>query len=187
MENWYFIIGFIVCIAIVIIAIYNSLVGKRNDVKNIYASVDVQLKQRYDLIPNLLSTVQVYFNHEKDVLEGIVKLREGAINSSSDKDKFNLNNDLTKALHGLNLRIESYPDLKSSENLLKLQNALKDCEEEISAARRAYNSAVTIYNNACEMFPSNVVAKWFGFVKFEVFEASAHERENPDIKNLFNK
>lgn len=186
MEMFYIFLVLIVIVLIFIIITYNSLIAKRNDVKNIYASVDVQLKQRYDLIPNLVASVKAYLSHEKEVLENVTRLRQNAMSSTSDKEKFDFNNQLSSALGGLNVTIENYPTLKANENILNLQKALKDCEEQISAARRAYNSAVTIYNNACEMFPSNLIANWFKFEKAEVFEAKEQERATPNVKDLFN-
>lgn len=187
MEIIYIILTIIILISVLIIVNYNALVTKRNDVKSIYSSIDVQLNQRYDLIPNLVSSVKAYFKHESITLENIVKLREKAINSNDDKQKFSINDELSKAIHGLNIQIESYPNLKANENVANLQNAIKECEEQISATRRAYNSAVTSYNNACESFPSNLIANAFNFKKANFYETSENVRKNPNVKDLFNE
>ena len=185
MDLIYIVLGLFVLVAVLVIATYNSLIAKRNDVKSSYSSIDVQLNQRYDLIPNLVASVKAYFEHEKGTLEQIVKLRENAMSASTAVAKFNLNNELSSAIKGLNVQIENYPDLKASANVVNLQNALKDCEEQISAARRAYNSAVTSYNNACETFPSNIIANMFNFKKADFYEAVAEHKSNPNVKDLF--
>lgn len=183
----YIILALIILLSVLIIANYNALISKRNDVKSIYSSIEVQLNQRYDLIPNLVASVKAYFKHESSTLENIVKLRQNAINSSDDKQKFTLNDELSKAIKGLNIQIENYPNLKANENIINLQNALRECEEQISATRRAYNSAVTSYNNACESFPSNLIANAFKFKKAEFYEASERAKINPNVKDLFNE
>lgn len=186
MEIIYIFLAFLILVVLLVINTYNSLIAKRNDVKNTSSSIDVELNQRYDLIPNLIALVKAYFKHESNTLENIIKLRENAINSSNDFQKFSLNNELSKALHGLNIKLESYPELKANENIINTQNALKDIEEQISAARRAYNSAVTSYNNACESFPSNLIANAFGFKIADFYEINEKSKENPNIKDLFN-
>lgn len=182
-----FLIFIIVVIVIVgvVISIYNSLIMKKNQVSNIESGVDTQLKKRYDLIPNLVSSVKEYIEHEKDTLSKITELRSAAMNAKNDTDKFSLNNELSKLLGGLQVTIEAYPNLLANENVLHLQAILSDTEEQISAARRAYNAAVMVYNNACEMFPTNLIANVFNFSKKDFFEAVEVEKTVPDVGKIF--
>jgi len=136
------------------ISMYNKLVMRRNQVSSVEASVDVQLKRRYDLLPNLVATAKEYMSHERSLLERIVTLRESAKLAHTTSEKFQLNNEISGVLRHLQVRLENYPDLKSNQNLMQIQTVLSDVEEQISAARRTYNSAVEEYNNAVEMFPS---------------------------------
>ncbi|WP_169764209.1 LemA family protein [Campylobacter mucosalis] len=167
-----------------VIAIYNSLIAKQNQVKNINASVDVALKNRYDLIPNLVATVKQYATHENELLTKVVELRSRAINAVGIEN-FKTNNEISTALGGIKIMAESYPELKASENFIHLQKSLNEVEAQISAARRAYNSAVMVYNNAVQMFPSNIIANMFKFSLQEFFEAPEAEQKTPDIKELF--
>lgn len=185
MEIIYVILAILFLVIIMVIFTYNSLIARRNDVKNTYSSIDVELQQRYDLIPNLIASIKAYFEYEKDTLENIVKLRENAMYSNNTKDKFALNNELSKALGNLNIKLENYPDLKANSSVNNLLNALKDCEEQISAARRAYNSAVTSYNNYCESFPNNLIANAFNFIKADFYEVKDEIKSNPNVKDLF--
>lgn len=167
---------------------YNSLVAKKNQVDNIFASVDTLLKKRYNLIPNLVSTVQEYAKHEKSLLEKITKLRSRALNPSvSDEEKVEIDKEITSALKGIMIAVENYPDLKASENFMHLQRALSEIEEQISAARRAYNQAVTDYNNAIEMFPTNFMASFMHYKRKALFSIPDNEKINPDVKDLFNR
>jgi LemA protein len=180
------IIAIVVILAIAII--YNSLVNKKNQVENVFASVDAMLKKRYDLIPNLVSMVQTYMQHERGTLNELTELRARAIsgNLSSD-EKVDLDNQLTKKLGGIMVAVENYPDLKANQNFLQLQGSLNEVEEQISAARRAYNATVTNYNNAVEMFPTNVFASAMSYRRKKVFEVSEAERQNVNVKDLFSK
>lgn len=167
---------------------YNSLINKKNQVENIFASVDVQLKKRYDLIPNLVSSVQEYMEHEKTVLKEITQIRAEAINPSNDENKkIELDNRFNKALGNFLLSVEDYPELKANENLLQLQNSLFEIEEQISASRRAYNQAVTDFNNAIEMIPTNLMAKLMNYKRKNLFEIDDAQRTNPNIKELFKQ
>jgi len=178
----------IVILVLVPVILYNSLVGKKNQVVNVFASIDTILKKRYDLIPNLISTVRAYMNHERDTLTEITELRAKATSGQlSDDDKVDLNNKISKALGGIMVAVEHYPDLKANQNFLQLQGSLNEIEEQISAARRAYNAVVTDYNNAIEMFPTNIVASMMNYKLKKVFEIAEAERKNLDVKNLFNK
>lgn len=174
-------------IGIALILMYNSLVAKKNQVKNIFASVDTQLKKRYDLIPNLVATVSKYMEHEKSLFTEVTKLRAEANKPNiSDAHKMNLDTKVTAALGSIMVAVENYPDLKANENVMHLQRSLNEVEEQIAAARRAFNQAVTDYNNAIEMFPSNFMASAMRYTKKDVFEISETQRENINVKELFN-
>lgn len=181
-------IGIAVGIVLVIsILIYNSVIGKKNEVENANGGLDAQLKQRYDLIPNLVSTVKQYMEHEKSVLEKIVELRSQAMKRGiSDDKRESLNKEISTTLSGLMVQVEQYPDLKSNTNFVQLQDTLYEVEENIAAARRFYNAAVTDYNNALEMFPSSIFAKMLGYQRKEVFNIPEMERKNVNVGNLFN-
>lgn len=165
----------------------NILVGKKNQVEQVNASVDVILKKRFDLIPNLVETVKQYMQHEQGVLEQITALRSKAQAAPTGTEKFELANEAS-ALMGkaINIAMEAYPELQASTQFTTLQNAITEVEEQLSAARRAYNSAVTDYNNALEMFPTSLVAGMMNYQRQAVFEAAAHERATPNVKQLFN-
>ena len=172
---------------LIIIFLFNSLIGKRNQVNNAFASIDAYLKKRYDLIPNLVSAVQTYMQHEKSVLTEITELRTKALSGNlSDDEKVELNNKMNKALHSINIAVENYPDLKANTNFLQLQASLNEIEEQLSAARRAFNASVNSYNNSVQMFPTNLVALIMGMKAKNYFEAAEQERQNVNIKNLFN-
>ncbi|EDM23118.1 LemA family protein [Caminibacter mediatlanticus] len=184
-NNWgWILLGFVI---ITIVLMYNSLIARKNMVENMFGSIDALLKQRYDMIPNLVASVREYMKHEREVLEEITKLRSAAINAKSDDEKIDIENRFENLLSKLMVNIENYPQLKANENFLKLQEALKDIEDRISAARRAYNQAVTDYNNAVEMFPANLIAKAFNFKRKKVFEIPESERENVNVGDLFRK
>lgn len=173
---------------IVLILMYNSLVSKKNQVTNIFASIDVQLKKRYDLLPNLVESVKQYMQHEKSLLEEVTKLRTDAIKPNlSDGEKIAIDEKISSKLGSIMVAVESYPELKANENVLHLQATLNELEEQISAARRAYNQAVTDYNNALEMIPTNFMAKAMSYQPKEVFVIASNQRENVNIKELFNK
>ena len=174
-------------IVVVLILMYNSLVAKKNEVENIFASVDTQLKKRYDLIPNLVATVSKYMDHEKSLLTEVTKLRAEANKPNiSDQHKIALDAKVTSALGSIMVAVENYPDLKANENVMHLQGTLNEVEAQISAARRAYNQAVTDYNNAIEMIPTNMMASVMNYKRKEVFEISEGERQNINVKELFN-
>jgi len=173
---------------IILILMYNSLVAKKNQVDNIFASVDTQLKKRYDLIPNLVASVSKYMDHEKSLLEDITKLRSEANKSDlSEKEKIDLDAKVSKTLGSIMVAVENYPDLKANENVMHLQHSLNEVEEQIAAARRAYNQAVTDYNNALEMIPTNFMANAMGYKQKDLFVISETERENINVNDLFSK
>ena len=174
-------------IVIALILMYNSLVSKKNPVENIFASVDTQLKKRYDLIPNLVATVSKYMEHEKSLFTEVTKLRSEANKPNiSDEHKIALDAKVSSALGSIMVAVEKYPELKANENVMHLQGSLNEVEEQISAARRAYNQAVTDYNNAIEMFPTNFMANAMNYTTKDVFQISENERQNVNVKELFN-
>lgn len=175
-------------IALILIVMYNSLIGKKNQVENIFAGVDAVLKKRFDLIPNLVASVERYMEHEKAILQKVTELRaEGMKKGISDEQKIALDAKLTAALGSITVAMEAYPDLKANENVMHLQRSLNEVEEQISAARRAYNQAVTDLNNAIEMFPTNLMAGWMGLGRHAVFAITASERENVNVHDLFKR
>lgn len=172
-------------IIVAIILAYNKLVKRRNDVKNAFGSIDVMLKKRYDLIPNLIETVKTYMNYEKDTLTEITALRTRINTDLPADEKIEHYNSLQKNVDGLMMNVENYPDLKANQSFLDLQKSWNTSEEQISAARRFFNSAVTEYNNAIEVFPSNLIAGIFGFKKSKIFVITEEERKNISAKDLF--
>lgn len=180
----------IVIIALVIlvawvISMYNSLVKLRNNRENAFADIDVQLKQRHDLIPQLVETVKGYATHEKETLERVINARNGAMSAKTIDDKIVAENALSSALAGLKITLEAYPDLKANQNFLQLQEEIADLENKLSSVRRYFNSATREYNNAVETFPSNIMAGMFGFhkeVMFDLGEQRAVLEEAPKIK-----
>lgn len=164
------------------IHMYNNLVGLRNRVKNSYAQIDVQLKRRNDLIPNLVETVKGYASHEKGVFEEVTKARANVMNASSVEEVSAADNQLTGALRSLFAVAENYPELKANSNFQQLQTELSETEDKISYARQFYNDVVMKYNNACQQFPSSIMARIFGFKEENFFEAPEAEREVPEVK-----
>lgn len=161
-----------------LISIYNSLVRSRYQVREAWSDIEVQLKRRYDLIPNVVETVKGYAAHEKSVLESVTKARTQAMGAKTAEEHAQAENMLTNTLKTLFAVAESYPDLKANANFLDLQRELADTENKIQAARRFYNGNVRDYNTAIESFPSNLLARAFGFIKkdfFELEEGAARE------------
>lgn len=178
----------VVIVGIIIAGMYNSLVRKKNQVSNVFATIDAMLKKRYDLIPNLVATAQTYMKHEKDVLTQVTELRARALSGqTSDDEKVDIDNQITKAIRGIMVAVENYPALRANENFLQLQASLNEVEEQISAARRAYNAAVTAYNNAVEMFPTNMMAQLMNYGRKRLFEIAPEEREAVDVHSLFQR
>ena len=183
MSAFLFFIIVIAVAAIYGVSIYNSLVRLRNQVKNAWSQIDVQLKRRHSLIPNLIETVKGYMTHERDTLENITKARSAAVDASSIGDKSKAESQLSGALGKFNLVVENYPDLKANQNFLSLQEELTSTENKISFARQSYNDQVLFYNNKIEMFPSNLLAGMYHFMKEEFFEIEVEEeREVPKVK-----
>lgn len=158
--------------------IYNILVYRRNAADNVFSTIDVMLKKRYDLIPNLVETVRGYASHEKETLTRISEMRAKAVSDITGvNEKINLDGEITNALGRIFAIAENYPDLKANGQFLNLQKNLTEMEEQIAAARRAYNAAVTDFNNSCEMFPTNIFASLFKFEKKKLFQVSDNERQ----------
>lgn len=183
-------IGIIILVVVLLLVLflvskYNTLVRLRNNRENAFADIDVQLKQRHDLIPQLVDTVKGYAAHEKETLDRVISARNGAVNAKSIDDKIAAENALTSAMSGLKITLEAYPDLKANQNFLQLQEEISDLENKLSSVRRYFNSATKELNNSVETFPSNIVAGMFGFRKeimFDLGEQRTTLQEAPKIK-----
>lgn len=176
------IIVIIVGLIFFLISIYNALIRLRNQVKNAWSQIDVQLKRRHDLIPNLIETVKGYMTHERATLENITKARSQAVHAEGVGAKAKAESELTSALGKFNLVVENYPDLKANQNFLSLQEELTSTENRISFARQAYNDQVLFFNNKIQMFPSNIIAGMFGFKIEEFFQIEdQREKEVPKV------
>ena len=180
------IIAAVVIIALILISMYNNLVKLRNNRENAFANIDVQLKQRYDLVPQLVATVKGYATHERELLEKVTAARSACMNATSINDRVQADNALGAALSGLRVAVEAYPDLKANQNFLQLQNELSDIENKLASVRRFFNSATKELNTAVQSFPSNIIAGMFGFKKEPMFEIPASDRaaheKAPEIK-----
>ena len=180
------IITIIVAAVIVLwlVSCYNSLVRLRNDRENAFANIDVQLKQRHDLIPQLVSTVKGYATHERELLEGVTQARAAAMGASSIDDKIKAEGELSKALAGLRVSLEAYPDLKANQNFMQLQSEVSELENKLAATRRYFNATTREYNNKVDIFPSNLIAGIFGFrreMMFEVEDRATYDKA-PEIR-----
>lgn len=180
MEFWnenkvWIILGIVI---VVLIIIYNTMLKKRNKVKTAFSSLDVILKKRYDIMPNLVSMVQKYMTHESDLLTRLTELRAKAQSTNSIDESIEINNQIDDTMRKLNVSVEGYPDLKSNQNFLHMQAVLNDVEEQISAARRTYNAHVESYNTFIGMIPMNIFALIFRFKQYKLFEITEAEREN---------
>ncbi|MBN2480727.1 MAG: LemA family protein, partial [Bacteroidales bacterium] len=155
----FYVIAIAVVLLITVIIIYNTLIRKKNDVENAFASIDVMLKKRYDLIPTIVEAVKGYVKHERNLLAEITALRVKALSGNiTNDDRVIIENKIRKGLSDLFVAVENYPDLKASRNFLHLQGSLNEVEEQLAASRRAFNAAVTTYNNSVEVFPSSIIA-----------------------------
>ena len=160
----------LVVIVLILVSVYNRLVKLRNHRENAFADIDVQLKQRYDLIPQLVETVKGYAKHEKETLARVIELRNQAVAATSIDGKIAAENQLSSVLAGLKVTLEAYPDLKANQNFLQLQEEMSDIENKLASVRRFFNSATKEFNNAVETFPSNIIAGMFGFSKAPMFD-----------------
>jgi LemA protein len=172
----------IVILVVSTILLYNGLVGLRNRVKNAWSQIDVQLKRRTDLIPNLVETVKGYASHEKTVFENVTKARSSLMNAKTVQENADANNMLTDSLKSLFAVAENYPELKASENFRQLQAQLSETEDKIAYSRQFYNDTVLMYNNKVQMFPSSILASMFHFVEAEFFEVAESDRAVPEVK-----
>jgi LemA protein len=179
----------IITIAVLLfgIAFYNSLVSKKNQVVNAFSAIDVMLKKRFDLLPNLVEIVKQYTTYEGDTLTKITELRGKALAANATEgDKLALDQQISTAVKGLMVTVENYPDLKANHNFGNLQSTWTESEEQIAAARRNYNASVTTYNNAVMMFPGNMFAGMLGYEVMPVLATPEQERQNISAKELFN-
>lgn len=181
------IVAVVVLLAVIlivwIIATYNKFVKMRNNVDEAYSTMDVYMKKRYDLIPNLVETVKGYATHEEKTLEGVMAARYSCMNANTPQEKAEAENMLTGTLKSLFAVSENYPNLKADQNFMDLQQSLKTLEEEIATSRKYYNGCVKTYNVKRETFPSNIIAKWFKFEKRVLFEiANEEERNAPKVQ-----
>ncbi len=182
MTVW-IVLGAIVLLALMLIGAYNGLVQLRVSVQNGWSQIDVQLKRRHDLIPNLVETAKGYMAHERGTLESVTKARQMAVDASSIKDKLAAENMLTSTLRSLMAVSENYPNLKADQTMMRLQEELTSTENKISFARQYYNDEVNRLNTAVQSFPSNVIAAQFGFKNAEFFEVEVpEERKAPQVK-----
>ncbi|MBP7821649.1 MAG: LemA family protein [Saprospiraceae bacterium] len=169
-------------IAVVVMFLYNGLVKNRNKVEESWSGIDVQLKRRYDLIPNLLETVKGYAAHEKGIFDNIANARAKAMSGGTVTDQANSENALTQSLRSLFAIAENYPDLKANTNFQQFQGELTNIEEQIQMARRYYNATVRDYNNSVETFPGVIIANAFNFGKKDYFEVEDAQKETPQVK-----
>ena len=178
----YVIVGIIVLLIIYGFVCYNSFVKLNNQVKEAFSTMDVYLKKRWDLIPNIVETVKGYAKHEKDTLEEIVNLRNNSYDEMNDLTKVEVNNKISRGLEKIMAVVEKYPELKANENFMDLSNQLTKVDDEIVNARKYYNGAVRVYNNKVEMFPSNILASLLGYKTKTMFQANENERENVKVE-----
>ncbi len=173
-------------LVLVVIGMYNGFVAKRNQADQAFSTIDVMLQKRADLIPNLVATVRQYMKHEEATLTRIAQLRSRMADTHADVGaRVQADGELQRLLGGLMIQVEQYPELKSNQNFLRLQESLDGMEEQLSASRRAYNAAVTVYNNAVQMLPGNLLSGYFGFRARALLETPAEDRKRPDVKALF--
>ena len=172
----------LVLLAVYVVGMYNALIRRRNQVDNAWSQIDVQLKRRHDLIPNLVETAKGYMKHERETFEAITKARSQAMGAKTVSEASKAEGALGEALSKFMLVVENYPDLKANQNFLSLQEELTSTENRIAFARQSYNDQVLFFNNKIQMFPSNVIAGMFGFGKRDFFEVeTAAEREAPKV------
>lgn len=178
----YIVIGIVLVVLVFLFIMLNSFIKLNNKVSEAFATMDVYLKKRWDLIPNLVETVKGYAKHEKDTLEEVIKLRSGDYDIMSSDEKIRANTKITNGISRIMALAESYPNLKANENFSSLAKELVKIEDEIAQSRKYYNATVRLFNNKVEMVPSNIVAKLFGYKEKMMFEASNEERDNVKVK-----
>lgn len=172
----------LIIVAVWVLGIYNSLIKLKNRVDEAWSDIDVQLKRRYDLIPNLINTVKGYATHEKELFEKITQARTAAMGAKNPAEKEQTENMLSDTLKSLFAVAENYPDLKANQNFLELQRELSDTENKIQASRRFYNGNVRDFNTKIEVFPNNLIVGMLNFTKREFFEAEEREKENVKVE-----
>lgn len=177
----YILIAIIVIVLIAFFVAYNNFVRENNKVKEAFATMDVYLKKRWDLIPNIVETVKGYAKHEKDTLTEVIKMRNSAYDKMSDDEKIEANEKLSSGISKIMALAEAYPDLKANENFKDLSKEFTKIEDEIASSRKYYNATVRDFNNKVEMFPSNIVAKLLGYKSKSMFEANEEERRNVKV------
>ncbi len=184
--TWIIVLVVVVLIVLWLVGMYNNLVRLRNNRENAFANIDVQLKQRYDLVPQLVATVKGYAAHEQQTLQRLTEARTAAMGATTINDKIAADNALTSALAGLKVQVEAYPELKANQNFMQLQTEIADIENKLAAVRRFFNSATRELNNAVQTFPSNIFASMFGFHREPMFEVPQADRATldkaPEIK-----
>ena len=180
-ATWLILVIIAAVLVLAVVFIYNSLIKLRVRVKNAWAQIDVQLKRRYDLIPNLVSAVKGYMKHEKGVLEEVTKARTSLMSGSIDK-RAKASNQITEALKSIFAVAENYPQLKANENFMQLQEELSGTESKIAYSRQFYNDSVMSYNESLQVFPKNLFAKMFGFKQEEFFGTEEKERKNVKVE-----
>jgi LemA protein len=182
------ILALVALAALAVIGTYNGLIGRRNRVDQAFASIDVMLKKRHDLIPNLIASVERYMVHERELLAELTDLRTRAASGGlTPAQRVAAEDQISSSLGRMIVSVERYPDLKANEGFLRLQASLNEVEEQISAARRAYNAAVTEFNNAIQMLPGSLFAGPMSLSGRELFTAGAAERQNVDVQSLFRR
>lgn len=174
------ILGIVVVLGFWLASMYNNLVTLRNNRENAFADIDVQLKQRHDLIPQLVNAVKGYMNHERGTLEAVTQARARAMGAGSINEKIEAEQQLSTAIRGLNVQLEAYPDLKASANFMQLQTEMSDIENKLAAVRRFFNSATKELNTAVQRFPNNIFAGMFGFKTEPFFDLGEAQREQLD-------
>lgn len=177
----YIIIAIVVVLLLLVFTTYNSFVKLNNKVEEAFSTMDVYLKKRWDLIPNIVETVKGYAKHEKSTLEEVINLRNSSYDKMNTNDKVETNNKLSQGISKLMAIAESYPELKANENFKDLSKQLVKVEEDIANARKYYNGTVRIFNDKVQMFPSNIIASIFGYKAKDMFEANENERENVKV------
>jgi LemA protein len=178
---------FLLVVLILLIFIYNGLVAKKNKVEESESDIDVMLKKRFDLIPNLVETVKAYMSHERETLVELTELRSQAQSGGlSTSEQNEIASKVSRMGRGLMIQVENYPDLKASNNFLQLQASWNEVEEQLSASRRGFNAAVNSYNNGLEQFPSNLMAQMMNYVTKDYIDVPEEEKGNTSAKELFN-
>ena len=178
----YIIVGLVILLLVYILWTFNGFIKLNNKVNEAFATMDVYLKKRWDLIPNLVETVKGYAKHEKETLEEVVSLRSGDYDIMTNDEKIRANEKVTKGISRIMALAESYPNLKANENFSNLAKELTKCEDEIAQSRKYYNATVRLFNNKVGMFPSNIIGRLFGYKNKAMFEANSDERENVKVE-----